>query len=94
MGIEEHRPLEAIVASWLYAVGGCGRIEQGVSKRLGVGRGDAKNRRKHMGFMLAFAMQRIQHVIFEFDTEIGSFTVGKLHASDFAPFAARSTGKL
>jgi len=44
--------------------------------------------------MLAFAMQRIQHVVFEFDTKIGSFAVGKLYASDFAPFAARSKGKL
>ena len=94
MGIEEHRPLEAIVASWLYAVGGCRRIEQGVSKRLGVGRGDAKNRRKHMGFMLAFAMQRIQHVVFKLDTKIGSFAVGKLHASYFALFTIRSKGKL
>ena len=41
-----------------------------------------------MGFMLAFAMQRIQHVIFEFDTKIGSFAVGKLHARHFAAFAA------
>jgi hypothetical protein len=43
--------------------------------------------------MLAFAMQRIQHVIFEFDAKIGSFAVGKLHASHFAPCAARATGK-
>ncbi len=79
---------EAIVASWFYIVEGCRRIEQGVSKHLGVGRGDAKNRRKHMSFMLAFAMQRIQHVVFKFDTKIGSFAVGKLHASDCAPFTA------
>ena len=46
-----------------------------------------------MGFMLAFAMQRIQHVVFEFDTKIGSFAVGKLRASNFAPFTARSKGK-
>jgi hypothetical protein len=44
-------------------------------------------------FLLAFAMQRIQHVVFKFDTKIGSFAVGKFHASDFAPFAARSKGK-
>ena len=47
---------ETIVASWLYLVGGCRRIKQGVSKHLRVGQGNAKNRRKHMRFMLAFAM--------------------------------------
>ena len=85
---------EAIVASWLYVVGGYRRIEQGVSKHLRVGQGNAKNRRKHMRFMLAFAMQRIQHVVFELDTQVRSFAVRKLHASNFALFAARSKGKM
>jgi hypothetical protein len=39
--------------------------------------------------MLAFAMQWIQHVVFEFDAQVRSFAVTKLHASNFAPFAAR-----